>query len=350
MLLLEPHQDCLGWYRLDGTRVEEGWLPGCGDISTPLEHLLGAAGNQVIGYVLPNGAAAFPDPVTPLNHALLEKIERCLCMAPAANRLTLAAARTGLAVAARAAQFVLCETAFFSTLPEAAAAYPLPDELTSLGLRRFGGDGLLYQWAWSRLTDRLPDIRRLISIHLGDRPSVAAILDGKPVETSDGYRASESLPSIRGVGNLDPSVVLLLRETGLPPDQIEYLLTQKSGWQALAVQPISFGDLLAGTDQGAGFARRVFGHHLIQAIGAGLASLGGAGALVFSVDDPLSAVDFIRDVCRSLAFTGLTLHDLPFKGEDSFELTTSTSPFRGFVLRASRPRILAHFLAESYLS
>jgi acetate kinase len=347
MLLIESREDCLRWYRFEGAGLEEGWLPGCGDLSTPLEALLTARGSQAVGYLLSNGGAAFPDPVTPLNHVVLDKIERCLSLAPTANRLTLAAARTGLAVGVHAAQFLLCETGFFSALPESAAGYALPDELASLGLRRFGGDGLVHQWAWQHLTRTLPGLQRLVSIHLGERPSVAAILDGKPVETSDGCCSSESLPSITGVGDLDPSVVLLLRETGLSPEEIEDLLTHKSGWQALAGQPVTFADLLTETSAGAHFARQVVRHHLIEAIGAALASLGGAEALVFPVDDPQSALEFIRDVCRPLAFTGLTLHDLPFNGEDLFELTSPASSCQALVLRSSRPHVLADLLLQA---
>ena len=130
-------------------------------------------------------------------------------------------------------QFACFDTAFHRTMPEQAWHYALPVELKDEGVQRYGFHGLSYESIVYQVKDALP--RRMVVAHLGNGCSVAAIEDGRSVDTSMGMTPTGGVVMGTRCGDLDPGVVLyLMRAKGMGADEIETMLNHASGLKGLA--------------------------------------------------------------------------------------------------------------------
>ena len=175
------------------------------------------------------------------------------------------------------------DTGFFRDLPETAATYGLPRELSRrLGLRRLGFHGLAHRSMWQRLRQEAPAASgRVVSLQLGGGSSAAALRDGKPVDTSMGFSPLEGLVMATRPGDLDPGALLrLIDSEGLGPEQLRDLLYRQSGLLGISGISGDMRSLLASSAPEAALAVEVFCHRVRRYVGAFLAVLGGADAVV----------------------------------------------------------------------
>ena len=179
------------------------------------------------------------------------------------------------------------DTAFHATLPEAAATYALPASWRErFGLRRYGFHGLSHAYAARRsgeLLGRAP--RRLVVCHLGAGASLAAISDGRSVDTTMGFTPLEGLVMATRSGSVDPGMLLwLLERQAISPRGMAEALEWHSGLTGLAGSPDmrEVLDSARAGDEDAQLARDVYIHRLRAEIGAMVAALGGVDALVFT--------------------------------------------------------------------
>ncbi len=130
------------------------------------------------------------------------------------------------------AQFACFDTAFHKTLPEKAYHYPLPAKYLQEGVQRYGFHGLSYASIVHELGPEL--MPRTVVAHLGNGASLAALRDGKSIDTSMGLTPTGGIPMSTRTGDLDPGVLLYIRRTeGLSGDELEDLLNHQSGLKAL---------------------------------------------------------------------------------------------------------------------
>jgi len=200
-------------------------------------------------------------------------IEKLVPLAPLHQPVGLLWIRAARSVFPRARMMAVLDTAFFATLPEEARHYGLPP---SLGVRRYGFHGLAHAAMWRGLGRARG---RAITLQLGSGCSAAAILDGKPVDTSMGMTPLEGLVMGTRPGDLDPGAVLSLVKQGL---DVEELFNHGAGLLGLSGESGSPRDLLQSTSERARLALAVYVRHIKKYIGAYFALLGGADALVFS--------------------------------------------------------------------
>jgi acetate kinase len=174
-------------------------------------------------------------------------------------------------------------------------------------VRRYGGSGLVHEWVWQNVHERLGSaVSRVISIRLGDHPNVAALRDGRPMETTMGFTPVEGIPSHTGCGDLDVSVVFELHASGMPLREINEMLSARSGFRALVGRKCGFRELVApGLDPNRAWARRILRYDLVRSVGACAAALGGVDAVVFAAEDPGGCNGFILEICRDLKSLGL---------------------------------------------
>lgn len=179
------------------------------------------------------------------------------------------------------------DTAFHSTLPDAAATYALPQQWRErYRLRRYGFHGLSHAYAARRVADLLgADPGRLVVCHLGAGASLAAVRDGRSVDTTMGFTPLEGLVMATRSGSVDPGLVLWLHQhAGMPVDDIADGLEHRSGLYGLA----GTGDMreaLAAADRGdqaAALALDVYVHRLRGGVAGMVAALGGLDTLVFT--------------------------------------------------------------------
>jgi acetate kinase len=181
------------------------------------------------------------------------------------------------------------DTTFHTGLPDRASLYAIPYELsTRHGIRRYGFHGISYQYLLSRycsLTGTPPGDETIIVFHLGNGCSVAAIRKGAPVDTSMGFTPLEGLVMGTRCGDIDPAIVgFLAHEEGLTPAEVEDILNARSGLLGLSGRSRDMRDLLekAGDEPRARLAVEIFCYRARKYLGAYLAALGSADAIVFS--------------------------------------------------------------------
>jgi acetate kinase len=195
------------------------------------------------------------------------------------------------------------DTAFHAGLPAAAAAYALPAAWTRrFGLRRFGFHGLSHAYAADRAAHMTGDGRgggvgasrsalrhRVVTCHLGAGSSLAAVLDGRCVDTTMGFTPLEGLVMATRSGNVDPGLIVwLLRHGGLSVDEVSDGLEFSAGLAGLAALPGGSGDIrdvrlaAARGNPDARLALDVHAHRLRAQVAAMAAALGGLDTLVFT--------------------------------------------------------------------
>jgi acetate kinase len=242
------------------------------------------------------------------------------------------------------------DTAFYADLPEVAAGYALPKQLTQeLGIRRFGFHGLAHRYMIEAFRTARPDATsaRLITLQLGNGCSATASIDGKPLDTSMGFTPLEGLVMGTRSGDVDPSLPLFLAtKRGLSPDQVESLLNRQSGLLGLSGLSHDMRDLLAAAAQGhAGAALAVdqFCYRIRKYVGAYMSVLGGADAVVFGGGIGENSPEIRERVCRGLEWASLQLNDEPnatLSGEAS-RVSQEGSRVEAWVVRVDEAAIIA---------
>jgi acetate kinase len=207
-------------------------------------------------------------------------------------------------------QFACFDTAFHATLPAVANHYAVPERFYEQGLRRYGFHGLSYESIVERLREDGELPRRLICAHLGSGASLAAIQDGKSVDTSMGLTPLGGIPMSSRPGDLDPGVVLyILREERLTVDAIEKMLNHQSGLYALSGGETDMQSLVSAREKGgprATLAVEAFAMSVRKFIGAYAAVLGGVDMLVFSGGIGEHSAEVRRLCCEGLEPLGIT--------------------------------------------
>lgn len=214
------------------------------------------------------------------------EIERLIPLAPLHHPPALAvlrACRTLLGV--DTPQVAVFDTAFYADLPEVARSYPIPRDLADKhGLRRYGFHGIAHQAQWRRWRELRPDIReggRVISLQLGAGCSMTAVDRGVPRDTSMGFSPLEGLMMATRGGDLDPGVITWLQRRELfSPEVVERLLYYNCGLQGVAGDS-DMRRLLARDDADARLAIGMYCYRARKYLGAYLAVLGGAEAILF---------------------------------------------------------------------
>ena len=242
---------------------------------------------RAVGHRVVHGGPDFSAPVV-IDDEVLERIQSLNPLAPLHNP----AAVVGI-TAARARFHVphvaVFDTAFFATLPPAAATYAVPADLARRhSIRRYGFHGTSHQFVSQSTADLLGrpvgELRQVI-LHLGNGCSASAIQGGSAVETSMGLTPLQGLVMGTRSGDVDPGLhAYLYREAGLSLDDIDAILNKKSGLLGLSGVN-DFRELVErvdGGDENARLAFDVFVHRLKNYVGAYIAILGGIDVLTFT--------------------------------------------------------------------
>ena len=272
-----------------------------------------ARGIDAIGHRVVHGGGTFSEP-TRVTPDVLDALRGLRDLDPLHNPTEVVLIEAGLRLRPDAPAVAVFDTAFHRTLPDVAARYALPAELSDrLHLRRYGFHGLSHQYVSERLLDclgRKAAGTRLIVCHLGSGASVCAVKDGKSVDTSMGLTPLEGLVMGTRCGDVDPGLLLyLLRAQGTTPDELDDLLNHRSGLKGLAGQS-DVRALERAADAGDGPAKLaldIFAYHARKYIGAYAAALGGVDAIAFTGGIGEHSAAMRARICQGLGFLGLHL-------------------------------------------
>ncbi|MFL5409662.1 MAG: acetate/propionate family kinase [Myxococcales bacterium] len=233
-------------------------------------------------------------------------------------------------------QVACFDTSFHWDLPPVARRLPLPADLDDQGVRRYGFHGLSYEYVVSTLGPRLG--RRAVVAHLGNGASLAALLDGKSIDTSMGLTPSGGIPMSTRSGDLDPGVVVFLLARGIAPSEIEPLVTRRSGLLGVSGLSGDMRTLLGAGTAGAALAVDQFCYAIRKQIGAYAAALEGLDTLVFTGGIGERAAPVRERVCAGLAHLGVALDPgLP----DSETISSAGSRVAVLVVKTDEDLVMA---------
>lgn len=265
-----------------------------------------------------------------------EQLEALVELAPLHQPPSLAA----LAAAQRllpAVPHVACfDTAFHATLPAAAYTYALPEAWrTRWQIRRYGFHGLSHAWVSRRARALVPSARRIVTCHLGAGASLAAVLDGRSVDTTMGFTPLDGLVMATRSGTVDPGLLGWLEQhEGLGPDQVAYALEHESGLLGLSGTG-DMRELLVRSDDAARLAVQVYLHRLVGSIAAMAAAMGGLDALVFTGGVGEHAWQVRAGAADALRFLGVRLDpSVPADPSGDTDLSGPGADVRTWVVRS----------------
>jgi acetate kinase len=234
------------------------------------------------------------------------------------------------------------DTAFHTTIPAEASTYAIPKQWRQrYGLRRYGFHGLSHAYASRRaaeLLDRPQRGLRIITCHLGAGASLAAVLDGRSVDTTMGFTPLEGLVMATRSGTVDPGLLLWLQEhENLSAGQIATALEQHSGLLALAgtsdMRQVEAAALRGEPD--ARLALDIYAHRLLAGVAAMSAATGGVDALVFTGGVGEHSAEIRRRAAQRLSYLGIAIdhhHNDNAHGEQ--DITAPGAPVRSLVIPA----------------
>ena len=307
-----------------------------------------AAEIEVVGHRVVHGGPNYDEP-TRLTAEVKAEIAKVSVFAPLHNRAEL----EGMAIVEKllgaVPQVAVFDTGFHRTLPPYAFVYPGPYRWLEEGIRRYGFHGINHQYCAERaaqLLRRDPSSLKVVTCHLGNGCSLAAIRAGKSVDTTMGFTPLEGLMMGTRSGSVDPGILTyLMRQHQLEPQWIDDLLNKESGLLGISGVSGDMREIVSLMKRGhsrAELAFDIFVHRLVAGIGSMVAVLRGMDALVFTAGIGENSPEVREAVCQSLTFLGLNLDvDANSNVSPDADIAGSTSAIRILVIRAQEDWAIA---------
>lgn len=290
-----------------------------------------------IGHRFVHGGSYFPDSVQ-LTRETMEKLKLCQPLAPIHNPNSLSVIEVCTRLLPDVPQYAAFDSAFHSTIPEYAYTYALPRNIArKFGFRKYGFHGLSYQyvtWEIARYLGVSQKGLRVVACHLGTGgSSVAAMRDGRSIDTSMGYSPNTGLVMSTRCGDIDPMLATYLMSLyGYRPDELTDLLSKQSGLLGVSGFSSDIRDIILRfeerEEEQAELALEMYVHRLKRYIGGCAALLGGMDVLVFTDDIGVHNWQVREKVCENMEWCGIVLdreanRKIAGDGDSSVEESTS---------------------------
>ena len=299
---------------------------------------------SAVGHRVVHGGEDF-DRATLVDAAVEERIAALAPLAPLHNPVNLRGIRAARGLFPDVPHYAVFDTAFHQTLPRRARTYALPRELAAQhGIRRYGFHGTSHRYVAAtaaRFLEAEPRDLRLITCHLGNGCSVAAVEYGRSVETSMGMTPLEGLVMGTRAGDLDPGIIpYLMERSGLDAAGVDELLNRRSGLAGLSGAGNDMRTILdraAAGDADCQLALQVFTHRLRKYLGAYAAAMGGVDAIVFTGGIGEHSAVVRHRAAQRLDFLGAVIDE----DRNARVELSDHAPVADFSRRHSRVRLLA---------
>ena len=268
---------------------------------------------DIVGHRVVHGGQDYQQS-TLISPDVKEAIARLSVFAPVHNPVNLEGIEALEKILPNRPQVAVFDTAFHAQLPPAAFVYPGPYEWLEDGIRRYGFHGISHQYCARRaaqiLNRDLTDLR-LISCHLGNGCSLAAVRGGWSVDTTMGFTPLDGLMMGSRSGAIDPGIIIhLLRRSDLTSEKLDNILNRNSGLKGISgvsSDMRQIGEAITQGNERAQLALDIYIHRLRAGIGAMLASLGGLDALIFTAGVGENSAVVRAAACEAFGFLGLKL-------------------------------------------
>ncbi|MEK4028472.1 acetate kinase [Pseudobacillus sp. FSL P4-0506] len=265
-----------------------------------------------IGHRVVHGGEIFTDSVI-ITDQVIEKIEQLSDLAPLHNPANVTGIRAFREVLPNVPAVAVFDTAFHQTMPESSFLYSLPYHYyTDYGIRKYGFHGTSHKYVSQRaaeLLERPIEQLRLISCHLGNGASIAAISGGKSIDTSMGFTPLAGVTMGTRSGNIDPALIpFIMEKTGKTADEVLDVLNRESGMLGVSGFSSDLRDIeeeAAKGNERAELALEVFAGRIHKYIGSYAARMSGVDAIIFTAGIGENSPVIRGRVLRGLEFMGV---------------------------------------------
>src|SRR6266404_1456465 len=303
---------------------------------------------DVVGHRVVHGGPKYEEPIL-LTSEVKSGIARVSTFAPLHNRAELEGIEVIEKLLGAVPQVAVFDTGFHRRMPQAAVVYPGPYQWFESGIHRYGFHGINHQYCAARAAQLLRrDLSslKLVTCHLGNGCSLAAIQEGHSIDTTMGFTPLEGLMMGTRSGSVDPGILTyLMRQGRLQAQEIDDVLNKESGLLGISGISGDMREILASIKQGHSRAKLAFDiyvHRLQAGIGAMVAVLGGIDALIFSGGVGENSAEVCEAACKQLAFLGLKLDDAAnLQRAPDADIATPDSAVRVLIVRAQEDWAIA---------
>ena len=343
-LSIPSHEDAIGLVIEVLTHPKDGVIKDMNEI-------------DAVGHRIVHGGDTFKESVE-LTEDVLEQLEQLNELAPLHNPPALAGIRACKEVMPDVPNVGVFDTSFHQTMPESSYIYSIGyDMYEKYKIRRYGFHGTSHRFVWEKVVDMLDmpiDCTKVITCHLGNGCSIAAIEGGKVVDTSMGFTPLEGLVMGTRSGDLDPSIIpYLMEKEGWDIHQITAYLNKGSGLLGVSGVSSDLRDIYDAVDIGderAKLAVEIAYKRVVKYIGAYVAEMNGVDAIVFTAGIGENDVNFRRVVCEHLGYLGVEV-DLALNNcrSELREITTKDSKVKVFIVPTNEELLIAKDTREIIL-
>lgn len=266
---------------------------------------------EVVGHRVVHGGENF-SATTIITDAVKDQIRKLFALAPLHNPPNLLGIEVAEKLFEDASQVAVFDTAFHQGMPDKAYRYALPTRYyTKYNIRAYGFHGTSHKFVSDKAAKFLENpAAKIITIHLGNGCSMAAIHAGKVVDTSMGFGPMGGLVMGTRAGDIDPSIIFyLIREHGLSADEVNTLLNKQSGMLGLTGSS-DMRDVLKAIAEGskeAALAYELYAYRIKKYIGAYAAIMNGLDAIVFTAGVGENDPKIRATVCHAMDYLGITI-------------------------------------------
>lgn len=302
-----------------------------------------------IGHRVVHGGEEFNDSVL-ITDEVLNKIEDLSELAPLHNPANITGIRAFQQVLPNVPAVAVFDTAFHQTMPESSFLYSLPYEYyKEYGIRKYGFHGTSHKYVSERAAELLGrplEQLRLISCHLGNGASIAAIEGGKSIDTSMGFTPLAGVTMGTRSGNIDPALIpFIMEKTGNSADEVLDILNKKSGMLGVSGFSSDLRDIELEAEKGnerAELALEVFGNRIHKYIGSYASRMFGVDAIIFTAGIGENSQAIRARVLQGLEFMGVYWDPALNKtrGEEAF-INYPHSPVKVIVIPTNEEVMIA---------
>lgn len=303
---------------------------------------------NAVGHRVVHGGERFSDSVL-LTDQIIKEIEELTELAPLHNPANLTGIRAFQEVLPNVPMVAVFDTAFHQTMPEKSYLYSLPyDYYEKYGIRKYGFHGTSHQYVSQRASEMLGvplDQLRLISCHLGNGASIAAIQGGQSIDTSMGFTPLAGITMGTRSGDIDPALIpYIMQKTGKNAFEVLNVLNKESGMLGLSGFSSDLRDIQdqVETNPRAEMALEVFAARIHQYLGSYAARMSGVDAIIFTAGVGENSITVREKVLTGLEFMGVywdpALNN--FRGKEGF-INYPHSPVKVIVIPTNEEIIIA---------
>ncbi len=305
---------------------------------------IGAVGHRVV-----HGGEKYSDSVV-IDENVLQSIRDCIALAPLHNPPNIIGIEACRELMPNTPMVAVFDTAFHQTMPKEAYICPLPYELyEEFGIRKYGFHGTSHKYVSQKVAEVMgKDIKdlKIITCHLGNGCSLAAIRGGESIDTSMGFTPLAGVMMGTRAGSIDPSVIsFLVEEQGYSMNEVDEILNKKSGVLGISGISSDFRDVLEESEKGnerAKLALDIFNYKVRAQISAYAGIMGGVDVIVFTAGIGENSSITRRECLRGLEFFGFEIDDEKnsIRGKIQ-EISTEGSKIKVFVIPTNEELMIA---------